>query len=61
MAYEFIVMNSKEHNLDFCYEFIHETNIYEFTNLISWEILGFCIKLTQQQLKPINLNTCKAM
>ena len=37
----------KNHNSDFCYEFIHEMNIYEFTNLISWEILWFRIKSTQ--------------
>ena len=43
-------MNSKNRNSDFCYEFIHELNIYEFTNLISWENLWFSIKSTQQQL-----------
>ena len=36
----------KNHDSDFCYEFIHDMNIYEFTNLISWEILWFCIKST---------------
>ena len=29
----------KNHNSDFCYEFIHEMNIYEFTSLISQESL----------------------
>ena len=33
--------------------------IYEFTNLISWEILWFRIKNTQKQLNTILLNTCK--
>ena len=28
---------------------MHEMNIYEVTNLISWEILWFHIKSTQQQ------------
>ena len=36
-------------------------NIYEFTNLISCENLWLRIKSTEQQLKTINLNTCKAM
>ena len=36
MAYEFIVKISKNHNSDFCYEFIHEN---EFSNLISWDNL----------------------
>ena len=36
-------------------------NIYEFTNLILWEILWFHIKSTQQQLNTINLNSCEAM
>ena len=36
MAYEFIVKISKNHNSDFCYEFIHEN---EFANLISWDNL----------------------
>ena len=31
----------KNHNSDFCYEFIHEMNIYEFTSLISQESLWF--------------------
>ena len=34
----------KNQNSDFCYEFIYELNIYEFTNLISWENLWFRIK-----------------
>ena len=41
--------------------FIYKLNIYEFTNLISWDNLWFCEKCTQQQLNTINLNTCKAM
>ena len=45
----------KKQNLDFCYEFIHEMNIYEFTNLISWENLWFRVKSTQQQLNTTNL------
>ena len=35
----------KNHNSYFRYEFIHEMNIYEFTNLISGEIWWFHIKM----------------
>ena len=68
--YEFIVMtsnfqnvqkNRKNHNSDFCDEFM---NIYECTNLISWDNLWFSIESTQQevierQVNTINANTCK--
>ena len=43
----------KNHTSDFLYEFIYELNIYEFTNLISWENLWFHIENTQQQLNTI--------
>ena len=55
------MINDIDHNSDFCYEFIYELNIYEFTNLISWENTWFCIKSTQQQLNTINLNTFKVI
>ena len=40
MAYEFVLMNSKNHNSDFRYEFIYELYFYPFTYLGSSQFIG---------------------
>ena len=59
MLYEFVLMNSKNHNSDFCNEFIYVLNFCEFMYLNSLEILWFCIistvEVVQRSFNPAPL------